>query len=67
MDLAQHGWEVAHRSRSHFSPAGTGEVGREPSNKGMKLTKPEHIGALQPIPGVRRLLARALTAHSSAV
>jgi len=25
----------------------------EPSNKGMKLTKPEHIGALQLIPGVR--------------
>jgi hypothetical protein len=25
-----------------------------PSNKGMKLTKPEHIGALQLIPGVRR-------------
>jgi hypothetical protein len=26
----------------------------QPSNKGMKLTKPEHIGALQLIPGVRR-------------
>jgi hypothetical protein len=25
-----------------------------PSNKGMKLTKPEHIGASQLIPGVRR-------------
>jgi hypothetical protein len=29
----------------------------EPSNKGMKLTKPEYIGALQLIPGVRRLFA----------
>jgi len=26
------------------------------SNKGMKLTKPEHIGALHLIPGVRRLI-----------
>jgi hypothetical protein len=26
-----------------------------PPNKGMKLTKPEHIGALQLIPGVRRI------------
>ena len=25
-----------------------------PPNKGMKLTKPERIGALQLIPGVRR-------------
>jgi hypothetical protein len=28
--------------------------GREPTNKGMKLTKREHIGALQLIPGVGR-------------
>jgi hypothetical protein len=28
----------------------------EPHNKGMKLTKPEHIGALQLIPGVRQTL-----------
>ena len=26
---------------------------RTPQNKGMKLTRPEHIGALQLIPGVR--------------
>ena len=26
----------------------------EPSNKGMKLTRPERIGASQLIPGVRR-------------
>jgi len=28
----------------------------EPPNKGMKLTKPEHNGASQLIPGVRRLV-----------
>jgi hypothetical protein len=30
-----------------------------PSNKGMKQTKPEHIGASQLIPGVGRTVAGA--------
>jgi hypothetical protein len=30
-------------------------IGAAPQNKGMKLTKPELIEALQLIPGVRRL------------
>jgi hypothetical protein len=59
MDLAQHGWQVAHRSRPHLSPPGAGEVGREPSNKGLKLTRPEHIGALQLNPGVGRICGMA--------
>jgi hypothetical protein len=37
-------------------PSGATDVERAgvPSNKGMKLTKPERIGASQLIPGVRR-------------
>jgi hypothetical protein len=37
-----------------------------PSNKGMKLTKPEHIGALQLIPGVRRTLERMTDGRQTA-
>jgi hypothetical protein len=34
-------------------------------NKGMKVTEPEHIGALQLIPGVRPTVAKAtLTAEA---
>jgi hypothetical protein len=32
----------------------------EPPNKGMKLTKPERIGALQLIPGVGRTVASSM-------
>jgi hypothetical protein len=52
-DLAK-GCEAARRIRFE----GRAIIGRcEPQNKGMKLTRPERIGALQLIPGVRLAVA----------
>ena len=45
---------VLRASESLGRPEGT-----RPPNKGMKLTRPERIGALQLIPGVRLLVGRA--------
>ena len=39
-------------------------MNQEPSNKGMKLTRPEHIGASQLNPSVRRLVGRGTWASA---
>jgi len=40
-----------------------GDLRTTPPNKGMKLTKPEHNGASQLIPGVRQTCRRRLDSH----
>jgi hypothetical protein len=50
---------------SHGEDIGSPRWGGVPSSKGMKLTRPERIGASQPIPSVRRLV-RGSVAHRDA-